>query len=129
MKSRGLGPHSRRHRPGYLDGRTFEARLYKQFRDDLIAHVGGTPSIPQIAIIERCAWIRVRLALMDTKIANGEMTEQDSHCYLAWANTLTRLLARLGLEPAGAKPVDPADFLAVRSRGRAIGDILEKGAA
>jgi hypothetical protein len=106
MKTRGLGPHSRRHRLGYLDGRTFEARLYRQFRDDLITHVGGTPSIPQAAIIERCAWIRVRLALMDTKIASADLTEQDSHCYLAWANSLGRLLARLGLEPT-APPVRP----------------------
>jgi hypothetical protein len=123
MKSRGLGPHSRRHRLGYLDGRTIEARLYKQFRDDLIAHVGGTPSIPQIAIIERCAWIRVRLALMDTKIADGDMTEQDSHCYLAWANTLARLLARFGLvEPAGAAPVDPVAALHAHVAARAAGE-------
>jgi hypothetical protein len=122
MKSRGLGPHSRRHRLGYLDGRTFEARLYKQFRDDLIGHVGGTPSIPQVAIIERCAWIRVRLALMDTKIADADMTEQDSHCYLAWANTLGRLLARLGLEPAGAKPMDAMSALRAHVAARQSGE-------
>ena len=104
MKTRGLKPQSRRHRLGYLDGRTFEAKLYKQFRDDMIAHVGGAPSIPQTAIIERCAWIRVRLAMMDAKLATAAFTEQDSNCYLSWANTLARLLARLGLQPAAAKP-------------------------
>jgi len=104
MKSRGLGPHSRRHRLGFLDGRTFEARLHRKFRAELIAHVGGAPSIAQAAIVERAAWVQLRLAMMDSKVASGDFTEQDSHVYLAWANTLGRLLARLGLEPQAAKP-------------------------
>ncbi len=103
MKSRGLGPHSRRHRLGFLDGRTFEARLHRKFRAELIAHIGGAPSIAQAAIIERAAWVQLRLAMMDSKVASGDFTEQDSHVYLAWANTLGRLLARLGLQPAAAK--------------------------
>jgi len=106
MKTRGLGPHSRRHRLGHLDGRTYEAKLYKQFRDDLISHVGGSPSIPQAALIERCAWLRVRLGLMDSKIASGDFTEQDSNVYPAWANSLGRLLDRIGIQSA-ATHLDP----------------------
>jgi hypothetical protein len=113
MKSRGLGPHSRRHRLGFLDGRTFEARLHRKFRAELIAHVGGAPSIAQTAIIERAAWVQLRLAMMDSKVASGDFTEQDSHVYLAWANTLSRLLTRLGLQPAAAKPMDPYDYAAL----------------
>jgi hypothetical protein len=110
MKSRGLGPHSRRHRLGFLDGRTFEARLHRKFRTELIAHVGGAPSIAQAAIIERAAWVQLRLAMMDSKVATGDFTEQDSHVYLSWANTLGRLLSRLGLEPAAAKAPTLADL-------------------
>ena len=107
MKTRGLKPNSRRHRLGYLDGRTYEAKLYYRFREDLTAHVGGAPSITQSAIIERCAWIRVQLALMDAKIADGSLTEHDSRSYLAWANTLSRLLAKLGLDAPTAPKPDP----------------------
>jgi len=67
-------------------------------------HVGESPTVPQTAIIERCTWVRIRLAMMESKVATGDFTEQDSNCYLAWANTLGRLLARLGLEPRAAAP-------------------------
>ena len=63
MKTRGLKPQSRRHRLGHLDGRTYEAKFYTQFRADLIAHVGGEPTIPQIAIIERVAPSRATVLL------------------------------------------------------------------
>jgi hypothetical protein len=102
MKTRGLGPNSRRHRLGSLDRRTHEAKLFEAFRTDLIAHVGGSPSVVEAALIERCAWVRLRLAMMDSKVASGSFTEQDSAVYLAWANTLGRLLARLGLQQAPA---------------------------
>jgi hypothetical protein len=123
MKNRGIGPHSRRHRLGYLDGRTYEAKLYGQFRADLIKHVGGKPSIPQTAIIERCAWIRVRLALLDREIASGDLSEYDSKVYLAWANTLGRLLSRLGLEPASAQPPDAMDALRAHVGARQPADM------
>jgi hypothetical protein len=103
MKTRGLGPHSRRHRLGNLDRRTYEAKVFEGFRAELTEHVGGKPNIVQAALIERCAWVRLRLAMMDTKVASGDFTEQDSHVYLAWANTLARLLNRLGLQPAAAR--------------------------
>jgi hypothetical protein len=103
VKTRGLGPHSRPHRLGNIDRRTFEGRLLEEFRADLVAHAGGSPNVVQTALIERCAWVQLRLAMMDSKVATGDFTEHDSRTYLAWANTLGRLLARLGLEPAAAK--------------------------
>ena len=120
MKTRGLGPHSRTHRLGYIDGRTYEAKIYNHFRDELIKHVGDNPSIPQIAIIERCSWIRLRLAMLDTKVPTASFTEQDSNCYLAWANSLGRLLEKLGLEPATQKPMTFADQMSsIADGGRA----------
>lgn len=109
MKTRGLGPNSRRHRLGNLDRRTYEAKLFETFRAELVQHVGGSPSVVETAIIERCTWVRLRLAMMDSKLASGSFTEQDSAVYLAWANTLSRLLARL--QPADAQPADPMERL------------------
>jgi hypothetical protein len=125
MKSRGLGPHSRRHRLGHLDRRTFEGKLFDGFRAKLLDHVGGLPTVTQAAIIERACWVNLRGAMMDAKVATGDFTEQDSNCYLAWANTLGRLLARLGLEPAAA----PRKTLAVHNAEVAAREAREAAAA
>ncbi len=113
MKSRGLGPHSRRHRLGFLDGRTFEARLHRKFRAELIEHIGGSPNVVQVAIIERACWLQLRCAMLDAKLAEGSFTEHDSRTYLAWSGALGRTLARLGLQPAAAKPMDPYEYAAM----------------
>lgn len=104
MKSHRLGPHSRRHRLAFLDRRTYEAKLVEGFRAELIAHCGGAPNIVQAEIIERCCWVKLRCVLMDSKVNPGQFTQQDSNCYLAWASTLARLMARLdgGSEPEAA---------------------------
>jgi hypothetical protein len=102
MKTRRLLPNSRRHRLGNLDRRTHESKLFEAFRAELVEHVGGHPNVVQSAIIERAAWVRLQCAMMDGKLALGRFTEQDSNVYLAWANTLARLLSRLGLTPATA---------------------------
>src|SRR5579863_8986822 len=108
MKTRGLGPHSRRRRLGNLDRRTYEGKLFDEFRAKLLAHVAGSPTVTQAAIIERACWVNLRCAMMDAKVATGAFTDQDSHVYLAWANTLRRLLEALGLQPASAnEPLDP----------------------
>jgi hypothetical protein len=112
MKTRALGPHSRRHRLGNLDRRTSEAKLFDEFRTELTQHIGSAPNIVQSALIERCAWVRLRLAMMDSKVASGGFTEQDSRVYLAWANTLSRLLIKLALQPPVDKPPTAAEALA-----------------
>ena len=123
MKPRGLGPHSRRHRLGHLDRRTFEGKLFDEFRTRLLEHVGGAPTVAQVAIIERACWVNLRCAMMDGKVATGDFTEQDSNVYLAWANTLRRLLDALGLQPAAARRPTLDDIkreaLAARDRSAA----------
>src|SRR4051812_22257008 len=111
MKTRRLRANSRPHRFANLDRRTAEGRLFDRFRRELVEHVGGQPNVVQAAMIERAAWVRLRLALMDEKILAGGMTDQDSVVYLAWANTLRRLLVSLSVEPAAAAPVDPLQAL------------------
>lgn len=114
MKSRRLGPHSRRHRLGFLDRRTYEAKLVESFRSDLIAHCGGAPNIVQAEIIERCCWVKLRCVLMDSKVNPGQFTQQDSNCYLAWASTLARLMARL--DGAAPEPADDSSLAAIHAR-------------
>jgi hypothetical protein len=111
MKTRGLRANSRPHRFASIDRRTAEGRLFDRFRAELIAHVGGNPNIVQSALIDRCAWVRLRIALMDEKMLTGGLTDQDSAVYLAWANTLRRLLVALGVDPATAVSADPGRVL------------------
>jgi hypothetical protein len=102
MKTRGLRSNSRPHRFANIDRRTAEGRLFDKFRAELVAHVGGHPNVVQSEMIDRCAWVRLRIGLMDEKMLAGGMTDQDSNVYLAWSNTLRRLLTSLGVQPPSA---------------------------
>ena len=94
---RRIGPYSRRGVLDKLDRRTAAARLIGAVRAELAAHVGGSPSATQRAIIERAAWLRLHLMLMDNKTAEGRaLTELDSRTYLAWVGSLARLMIALG---------------------------------
>ena len=111
------GPYSRPSTLAQLDRRTREARMMAALRAELVAHVGGQPSAVQAALIERAAWLGLRLALMDARAAErGDLSERDSREYLAWANSYGRLLRQLGeLAKAGPKPRTVAEKLAERA--------------
>src|SRR5260370_25419946 len=113
MKNRNIGPHSRRHRLGKIDKRTFEGKLYEQFRAELTEHCGGAPDIVQRSLIERAAWVKLRCAMLDARITSGNFTESDSKTYLAWTNTLRRTLIALNAEASTAASKTPnlADYL------------------
>ena len=106
-------------RPLQPDGYTFETRrthsgsaTQRGTRAALIAHVGGKPSVEQQTLIERACQLQIRIAMMDRDFADGHVqTEHDSRTYLAWSNSLTRTLRALGLEPASARPLTPAEAL------------------
>jgi hypothetical protein len=104
---------------GRLDGRTKEAQLLKTHRAELIQHCGGNPSPVQRALIEQACQIKLRLFKMDQKFAkSGGMTEHDTAHYLAWSNSYTRTVSRLGLTNPDEKP-DPLDNLR-RHLGRRV---------
>ena len=93
-----IGPHSRPHTLAKVDGRTKEAAVLNRVRADLTNHIGH-PNIVQGMLIERCAWLTVRIEMLDRKIRRGEsFTQVDSNTYLAWHNSLVRTLARLGIK-------------------------------
>ena len=105
-KARDIGPYSKPHVLAKLDRRTREARHLESVRADLTAHLGGNPSATQRRLIERAAWLSLRVAMLDAAMAeSGVMTDHDSRTYLAWSNSLSRVLAHLGLK--GSEPKMP----------------------
>jgi hypothetical protein len=89
-------------------------------REDLTAHIGGNPTAPQAALIDRAAWLQLHVSLMDAKTLEegGPLSERDSRQYLAWSNALTRILRDLGTDKKpGSKP------------RRTLQDLLTGGAA
>ena len=112
-----IGPYSRPPALAKLDGRSSEARLMRKVRNDLVAHVGGKPSVTQSMLIERIVNLSLRVATMDRKFtATGEMTEHDTATYLAWSSSLSRLLRELGMK--GTAPRAPT-LAEVVAKGRA----------
>ena len=108
-----LAPYSRPSVLAKLDGRTREARLLAKVRADLTTHLGGQPSATQRWMIERAAWLSLHVAQLDAKAtAGGALTDHDHRTYLAWSNTLTKLLRHLGMEGATAKPRSLQEHLA-----------------
>jgi hypothetical protein len=97
------------------DGRSRQGRLLHQMREALTAHLGGSLSAPQRAMVERAAMLQLRCATLDQKIIDGTFTEYDAKTYLAWSNSLTRTLTALGLKPAAAKPPTLADLFPGRA--------------
>lgn len=82
-------------------------------REELSQHLGGKPNPAQKILIDRAAALSLRLHLMDRESARaGQMSERNGRQYLAWNNSLTRLLAQIGLEPASARPLSPSEALA-----------------
>jgi len=100
---RRLGPYSRPPALTNIDGRSKEARLLRQMRAELTAHVGGNPSATERAVIERVAILALHMAAIDRKaMEGGTLTELDSRTYLAWSNAFTRTITRLGPARSGA---------------------------
>jgi hypothetical protein len=90
-----IWPYIRPHRLAKIDGRTKIAKLMRETRATLTAHVGGEPSATQRALIERVVWLTLKCSLTDAKIAAGTDTDYDSKSYLAWSNALRRALRDL----------------------------------
>lgn len=109
------GPYSRPESLAKINGSTREARILKGVRADLTAHVGGKPSATQRVLIDRAAMLTLRIAMMDAKSGDGTLSERDSREYLAWTNTLTRLMRQLGMQGAAERPKSLAEHLASKA--------------
>jgi hypothetical protein len=112
--------YSRPCRVAGVTTRTAEGRLIRDVRRDLIAHVGGAPSAPARALIERAVMLTVQLGRMDAKaLADGAMSDCAARQYLAWSNTLTRTMVALGLEAAAPASPSLADIIAAHHARKA----------
>jgi hypothetical protein len=103
---RRTGPYSREAAIAKPRRRTREARFLEKTRADLTAQVGGNPSATQKLMIERIAMTLLRIELMDRDALNdksGTLTETQAKNYLAWENTVARMLDRLGLSSPPAQ--------------------------
>jgi len=111
-RNRRLSPYSRLPALVNLDRRTKEAQLIKNTRAELLGHLGGSANVVQAALIEQAVQIKLRLAVMDRRFAEtGTQTEHDSRTYLAWANSYSRMLAKLGIAAPKGHPTGLTEYL------------------
>jgi hypothetical protein len=110
-----LGPYARDIVLARPDGRTREARLLKQVRQELTKHLGGKLTAPQRALVERVAYLQLRCAVLDRRIIDGSFSDFDSKQYLAFSNSLRRALSSLGLDAAAPAKMDPAEYIRLLS--------------
>jgi hypothetical protein len=120
-RSRAIDPQQRAIRWA-KKGQTKEARLFGALRRELIAHVGGNPSAAERALIDRCAMLQTHLARMDEKMfLQGEMSDHAGRQYLAWANSVSRMLQALGLKAPAPKELTAADGLRILREQYGVG--------
>ena len=88
-----------------VDMRTHGGRRFKELCADLVDHLAGDVTAPQLAIIRRAAALAVWCEQAEAEQATGG--DLDIAAYSAATNTLRRLLADLGLERR-ARDVTPS---------------------
>ncbi len=79
-----------------VDMRTAGGRRFKELCADLVHHLAGDPTAPQLAIIRRAAALAVWCEQQESAQASG--ADFDVQAFTTAANTLRRLLSDLGLE-------------------------------
>ena len=98
---RNAGPYSREAAIARPARQTREARFCNHVRDDLTAQLGGSPTATQKYLIERIVMVLLRIELMDcVALKNSTLTESQARDYLAWNNTVSRMLRALGTKSA-----------------------------
>lgn len=119
---RPFGPYSRRLQRGAigasLDGRSELGRFVRHLEAELVAHVGGAPSITQKLLIDRIIRTRLQLDALDEKLAAGSFAPHDQRTYGALLNAHRLGLRELG-KPAKAQPQDALQYLANKRAGHA----------
>lgn len=90
---------------------TREGELYRRIVRQLTSHV-GKPSHAQELLIGRIAWLQVHLAHIDERaMQDGGLSPHATREYLAWSNSLAKLLDKLGLKGAPAPQPTIQDFI------------------
>ncbi len=101
-----------------VDGRSREARRYRDVYVALVAHLGGEgyASETKRHLAKRASALIVWAEVEEAKLATGE--ELDVQTYTTAVNALRRLLGDLGLERVARDVTPPlADYLAAKAQG------------
>ena len=101
---------------GEVDGRSREARRYRDVYAGLVAHLGGEDHASETKrhLAKRAAALIVWCEVEEAKLATGEML--DVQVYTTAVNALRRLLVDLGLERAARDVTPPlADYLRAKA--------------
>lgn len=126
---RPVGPYSKDVVLGRLDRRTREGMYVETYKEELIKHLGGAPSVVHRRMIDLAAQLALRIGLMDDRFAaTSVVTELESNLYLAWANTLSKLLASLGAEPvvAAQRQLSLPEYIQQRANMTMDGVVLDE---
>ena len=103
---------------GEVDGRSREARRYRDVYAGLVAHLGGDDVVtdPRRHLAKRASALVVWTEVEESKLATGETL--DIGTYTTAINALRRLLGDLGLERVARDVTPPlADYLAAKAEG------------
>jgi hypothetical protein len=92
--------------------RTREGQLAKRFRVELLAHLGDNPSFTQRALVDQAVELKRRLLVMDRRFSRTEEFNGTAKEYLAWSNSLARLLRVIGLKGTPPRTTTLQDYLA-----------------
>lgn len=115
-----LAPYSRAFRRGAIgssvDGRSAIGRLIRDMEFQLVAHVGGQPSVTQKLLIERMIKVRLQLDLLDAKLASGAWTPHDSRTYGGLLNAYRLTAREIGMDAKPPPQPTLAEHLARRAR-------------
>jgi hypothetical protein len=111
-----VGPYSAVLRRGVIgeaiDGRSTIGRLARDLEAQLVAHVGGNPSVTQRLLIERIVKIKLQLDAFDTKLATGTWQAHDQRTFNALLNAHRLACRELGMAPAPAPQPSLAEITA-----------------
>jgi hypothetical protein len=100
--------HSRLLQRGSVDGRSREGRFLRAVRDELTEMVGD-PTPAENVTIERVAWLRLHIALIDERVAAGAiLSAHDMRSYTAYSSTLLTAMRRLRNSGGPAEPHEPS---------------------
>lgn len=88
-----------------IDGRSREARRYRDVLSDLVTHLAGDPTAPETIIARRAASLTVWCESREAEMVAGQ--DIDIAAFTTATNALRRLLVDIGLERR-AKDVTPS---------------------
>jgi hypothetical protein len=92
-----------------VDGRTADARRYRDLCMSLADDLGGAPSLTeaQRALVRQAAAMIVQSERMQSDVLRGEIVDCEQLTRLA--NAATRILSRLGLRRTAVEPTSRLD--------------------